>query len=316
MSNTGKLSVIISTYNRCESLKRVLNDLLENRDADGWSHEVIVVDNNSADATQQVVESYLEKFNSRLKYVYEPNQGLNFARNRGLNESEGTVVAYTDDDVLVSKDWVSSIEELFGEHDCDAVGGRVLPVFPENSPWWAKKYLKILTGAILVHDYGEGAMHYDPGKMNQFVGANMIFKKSIFERCGNFNTDIGLGRGTIGDDTELFNRMRKQGVEICYCGKILIRHPVERHRMTLRFIAKWNKDLGKYFVVKEGSESDTDIVYYFKIPRYLISRIGKNGLKLLGSVFNMGHFLKLWSMVFRDIGMVIQYHKEHKESHE
>lgn len=318
MSNLGAnkkilISIIIGTYNRCESLKNVLDSLLENRDTSGCDYEIIVVDNNSKDKTKDVVESYMDKFDGKLRYLFESNQGLNFARNSGARASSGDIIAYTDDDVIVSQDWIRQIRNFFLNSDYDAVGGRVLPTYPENAPWWIKKYSDILAGAILIHDYGEGTMLYDRSKMYQFVGANMAFKRGIFDECGYFQTNIGVGQGTMGAETEIFNRLTAHDKKIYYCGKILVWHPVEKCRMTLRFIAQWNIRLGKYFVVKKDGKIEDGITCLGGVPRYLIRRVLQNGVLICCNVFNKPKFLKLWNTVFRDIGMIKQYRKGPKQ---
>jgi len=310
VTDVKKISVIIGTYNRFESLSNTLESLLTNRDINGFDYEIIVVDNNSKDKTKDVVDRYINKFDGRLKYLFEPNQGLNYARNKGIRESKGEIVVFTDDDVIVSEDWINHIGEFFKNTDYDAVGGRVLPTYPENSPWWVKKYRNILAGAILVHDYGEDNIAYDRSKMNQFVGANMAFKRDVFDSCGYFQTNIGVGQGTMGAETEIFNRLTEHKKRICYCGKILVWHPVEQRRMTLRFIARWNVRLGKYMALNRDQSIDCNLKFYWGTPKYLIGRVLKNGVLICLNIFNKSEFLILWNKFFRDIGMIKQYCKE------
>jgi len=86
MEEKDFISVIICTYNRCESLKDTLDSLLA-QECDGtFNWEVIVVDNNSKDRTKEVVESYMHKFGGKLRYLFEPRQGKSHALNKEIKK--------------------------------------------------------------------------------------------------------------------------------------------------------------------------------------------------------------------------------------
>jgi len=155
------ISIVISTYNRCKILEEMLESLLQLDNSDNYIWEVIVVDNNSSDQTKDVVEHYIKKFNGKLKYTFEPQQGLNYARNRGLKEAQGDIITFTDDDVEVHHDWLENIWVCFSQQDCDAVGGRVLPVYPQETPQWVRDCQSFIDGTVLCHDYGENTMLYN-----------------------------------------------------------------------------------------------------------------------------------------------------------
>ena len=233
------ISVVICTYNRCESLKDTLNSLLIQKCEGNFDYEVIVVDNNSKDGTKEVVKEYEERFKGRLKYLFEPRQGLSYARNKGIKEAKGEIIAFTDDDCIVDREWLQNIWECFKRYKCDGLGGRVLPLYPENTPSWMKENKDLLSGPIVSHDYGEEIKIYDLDKMVPAVGANMAFKKSCFKELGLFREDIGAGKGMVGEDTEFFMRLLRKNKVLYYCGTALIWHKVEEKRMSLRYIGKW-----------------------------------------------------------------------------
>jgi len=103
------ISIVICTYNRSALLKKALDSVLNINTRPEISYEVIVIDNNSTDDTQSVVKSNEPKFDGRLKCFIELNKGLSNARNRGIKESEGGIIVFTDDDVKVDRDWILSI---------------------------------------------------------------------------------------------------------------------------------------------------------------------------------------------------------------
>ena len=102
------VTVIIATYNRADMLPGALESVLA-QEADGVRYEVIVVDNNSPDQTREVVESFIARGHRNLRYLFEGRQGVAYARNTALAHASAPIIAFTDDDVRVSPDWVAMI---------------------------------------------------------------------------------------------------------------------------------------------------------------------------------------------------------------
>jgi glycosyltransferase involved in cell wall biosynthesis len=161
LTTAPDVSIVISTYNRCEQLRHALESLLS-QEPDGVTWEAVVVDNNSTDDTPAVVESFRDRFGARLRYVFEPKQGLSFGRNAGISHAAAPLVAFTDDDVQPAADWVRRIKRCFDEHpEADFIGGKVLPIWPGVVPAW-------LTpdhwSPLALVDYGDEAFVVNPGK--------------------------------------------------------------------------------------------------------------------------------------------------------
>src|SRR5581483_927586 len=107
-----EVSVVLSTYNRAHVLPRALDSLAQ-QSFPPECYEVLIVDNNSNDGTRQIGESFCARF-SHFRYVFEPKQGLSHARNTGIRVARASLIAFTDDDVRASSDWVSTIADLAG----------------------------------------------------------------------------------------------------------------------------------------------------------------------------------------------------------
>ena len=104
-----KISVIVCTYNRAYLLKNCLRSLVDQL-VETSTFEVIIVNNNATDDTEEVAKSFTEKY-PNFRYIIEPNQGLSNARNRGYKEAKGEYVAYIDDDARAYTDWVENIHQ-------------------------------------------------------------------------------------------------------------------------------------------------------------------------------------------------------------
>src|SRR5579862_7177185 len=100
------ITVILCTYNRAETLGKALDSVAAQNMPISLTWEVLVVDNNSRDRTREVVQQYAAKFPGRFRYFFEPAQGLSRARNAGIAQATGDVIAFMDDDVTLDCNWL------------------------------------------------------------------------------------------------------------------------------------------------------------------------------------------------------------------
>jgi len=301
------ISVIIATYNRCESLKKALSTLIKQQVDGSFDYEIIIADNNSNDQTKKTVEDFMVSTSTRIRYVFEPVQGKSHALNTAIGLAQGEVLCFTDDDVLVDPFWLLNIKLCFEEHHCDGLGGRILPDYPSGGSYqWVRDNIDILMGAIVSYDYGEGTKPYAKPQC-EFFGANFAFRKKIFEECGLFSIDLGVGGPYLGEDSEYVNRLRKKNKKLYYCGQALVWHPVELRRTGYGFIASWNVSLGRYRVFSsEFKDLPDGLVYLFGMPVYLMRRMFYNSVGLLVNIFNKREFLKHWIHLSIDWGRAIE----------
>ena len=108
-----RLSIVIATYNRSSQLLHLLQSVVE-QTVPRQEWECVVVNNNSTDDTASAFETFSARYpDCNLRMVLEPNQGLSYARNRGIRESEGEYIAIVDDDERIAPDFVASYVALF-----------------------------------------------------------------------------------------------------------------------------------------------------------------------------------------------------------
>ena len=149
------------------------------------SWEVIVVDNNSSDNTRKVVEDFVRSSELNIRYVFEGKQGHSHARNTGVKEAKGEIIAFTDDDVIVEKSWIHNIDRIFKEDYVGCIGGKILPIWEKPCPKWLTKDLY---GYLALLDYGENPFYIDSPEI---WGANFAVKSSLFQKYGYFDTTLG-----------------------------------------------------------------------------------------------------------------------------
>lgn len=251
------ISTIICTYNRCESLKDTLRAVSLQTVPEGYSLETIVVDNNSKDQTRGVVEEMKSLYRWPLLYVFEGQQGLSAARNKGLSQASGSLIFFTDDDVMPEENWVVETLRGFDELKVDALGGKILPVWEVPAPEWMEKghQREQIWGMYALLDKGNDPVVADTAEGGLFYGANMSFKKEVLDQLGNFRTDLGVigNKRRLDDDTEMLQRLYAAGKRIGYWPASVVHHKVPKERMTLSYIRNWryNKALSS---VRTSSE--------------------------------------------------------------
>src|SRR6188768_2062989 len=103
------VSVVVSTYNRRQTLPRAIESLLDQRVPPSLRYEIIVVDNNCTDATRDLIADYLRRFPKVVRYAFEGRQGVSNGRNAGVRAARSPIVAFTDDDNVASRTWVATI---------------------------------------------------------------------------------------------------------------------------------------------------------------------------------------------------------------
>ena len=169
-----------------------------------------------------------------LRYIHEKRKGSSHARNRGIEEARGEIIAFLDDDVYVSPNWLTAILECFRRTGASAVGGRTITHW-EGEPELAVR-LKQAHGESL--DMGDRDLHLR-GRSVPGSG-NAACRRGVFDDGLRFSTDLGrVGSGLLsGEDTELFQRLQMQGKTIWYCAKAVVRHRASGERLTAAYLVK------------------------------------------------------------------------------
>ncbi|MBF0503855.1 MAG: glycosyltransferase family 2 protein [Candidatus Omnitrophica bacterium] len=297
-----KISVVISTFNRAHLIAQAIESLLVQTFKD---YEIIVIDDGSTDATKGALTPYLDK----IRYYYQPNQGISSARNLGIQKSRGEIIAFTDDDVSLDPNWLKCIEQCFRDNHCDVVGGRVLPVYPSNTPLWIRNNPTKISGGVVIYDYGDKTVVFDPSHY-RFIGANVAFRRQVLNECGGFREDLKYGsRIGMGEDTEIIERLIKKNKILYYCGNALVYHPVDLKRLTLRHAALWNTTLGRFAARQEHENSHQHFIYWFGVPRYLWRGIVIDAFRLCICLFYYPSLYDSCRNFFRKAGMISEYRR-------
>jgi glucosyl-dolichyl phosphate glucuronosyltransferase len=223
------ISAVLCTHNRARYLKKALESLTD-QTLTPDNYDIIVVDNRSTDATQEVVKSFSRV--RPVRYIYEPALGLARARNAGWRSAIGKYVAYLDDDAVASPAWLKNIINVFEtvvpRPGC--VGGKTCPIWEGQRPEWLPDDL---LPALSVVDWSETPHFMTELSAEWLVGTNIAFPLEVLQALGGFAP--GLDRvGTrllSGGDLFLERQILEAGYPCFYDPQIVVGHHIMQSRL-------------------------------------------------------------------------------------
>ena len=239
MTRQPDISIVVCTYNRATSLRLTLAALAAQMTPTRIVWEVVIVDNNSTDETRALAQSFVASAGIPAQYIFVAEQGLSRARNAGLAASRGDVIGFTDDDVEPASDWVYRIATAMEHTETDIVGGRILPMWSRVPPAWLR-HRPSLHGALAIMDHTSAVQVLDPRRAPSVWGANMAFRRCVFEQVGVFDTRRGLIGTTLhrGEEIDLVARGLAAGCRAVYDPTILVWHRISPERMRLSYLSR------------------------------------------------------------------------------
>jgi glycosyltransferase involved in cell wall biosynthesis len=224
------ISVVISTYDRPQFLKRSVNSVL-NQSISDKQYEILIIQNKYNKIPDDVKQSI---DNQQISWYSESGGSLSHGRNVGIKNAMGDIVAFLDDDAVADTYWLESIitsyESIQPEPDC--VGGPVIPQYESDPPEWLPDKL----GLIGICDYGENQRWLDfPDEY--IIGANMSFKLDKLVEIGGFPTNLGRQKGSLLSNEEIIVQ-EKLSTDPYYQPNARVTHHIENHRLTPSYLIR------------------------------------------------------------------------------
>jgi cellulose synthase/poly-beta-1,6-N-acetylglucosamine synthase-like glycosyltransferase len=232
------VSVILTTRFRVDSLRRCLESLRQCRVPPGWVAEILVVDNGCSNETKTIVEAMsAEATPGQFHYLCEPRQGKTFAVNKATAVAKGTIIAFTDDDAVVSTDWLDRMIEEFTDHPGIAlVAGKVAPL-PGHEPLVAVTRVKNRTQL-------DGL-----SSLEGFVlGCNLAIRREVLEKVRGRDTRIGPGRGLACEDIDFTYRVLRSGYRGVFSPEPVVLHEPGQRDREREYLRGWGAFYMKFFL--------------------------------------------------------------------
>lgn len=236
-----EISVIVPALNAEETIENCVGSLLNQR-YPKWRYEIIIVDNGLTDNTFKI----LQKFRKRIILLKETKKGSYCARNKGIRNAKGHIIAFTDSDCVADRKWLLYISKAFEDKRIKLVGGHI-------------KALK--TDSILLK-YCDIFCHpqalFFKSNTPFFATSNMAIRKKCLEHSAGFNESL-----KSGGDVELCSRLIKDKREIYYEPKAIVRHLY--HDSIVEFMKK-QLYYGKWHNFRR---QNLGICYSIPMPNYI-----------------------------------------------
>lgn len=228
------ISVIIPTYDRCQSLRECLLALSDQQLIDMTKVEIIVVENGPKAGVSELIESLRCHFES-LRYFYNAELGVSRARNVGLKNARGQILVFVDDDEIPRPQWLFELVRPFSwaEEKADIVCGECEPLWLVKRPDWLVD--QILSSYSV---RAEWAPEVSEMKPTQWVfEGNCAVRTELLREAGGFSTELGrVGTSLLSGEGVVFSRLRSEGAVAIFNPKALVAHQIFAEQLTVEWL--------------------------------------------------------------------------------
>lgn len=243
MQSNPRITACICTYNRDQFLYAALESLAK-QELSAEAYEIILVDNNSTDQTQKLAGAFAANYpDIHFHNFLEEKQGLSNARNCGIKEAKGEIIAFIDDDAIADPYYLTNLLQFFDANpSVMAAGGKILPYFypHDQEPAWLSWYLIGLLSCLDLGDQEKPFPRYP-------IGCNMIFRQSVFDHIGEFDPRLGRIENRLmgSEEKDLFIRVKEAGLPVYYVPQALVYHTIPPERTEDPFLRKVSQGIGQ-----------------------------------------------------------------------
>jgi GT2 family glycosyltransferase len=253
-----KLSIIIATHARPDSLARLLASLKPQ--IDSTRHQILIADNGTDDPTP------LPHDIGPVVHIHDPRPGKCRTQNRAIAEASGEIVACLDDDLTVAPAYVDAVEHFFADHpEFAAMKGRVLPASdPTAIAGTHACYLD-----LPIVDHGDRVI-----EVRGVIGANMAFRRDALDAVGLFDERLGPGACGHEEETEISARLRRAGFKIGYAPGALVHHDVDPARADRERFLRIARERGRCRMIHENhSVAQITLARFIAAVRLALARV-------------------------------------------
>ena len=190
--------------------------------------------------------------------------------NTGIRKSEGDVLAFVDDDVIVAPTWLQNLTGALHGGEWAGAGGRILPESGVSIPPWVPRDERYGLAPLAMFDLGPDA---DALSEPPF-GTNMAFRREMFQKHGYFRTDLGPRPGSAirSEDTEFGGRLLAAGERLRYEPSAVVYHALPNERLRKEYFLEWWAGKGRAEVVQLGIPAGTRWLF-LGVPLFLLRRL-------------------------------------------
>jgi glycosyltransferase involved in cell wall biosynthesis len=229
------VTVVLPTYRRDAALGRALSGLARQNDP-GVPWELIVVDNDDAPGAEATVETAAAALPVPVRLVKERRRGASCARNRGIAEATGKIIAFIDDDVVPDNDWLRRLLVPVLAGHSDAAGGRVVLDPSVRRPHWFDPSWM----SQCLAEFGPDEKEHDVPPGGYVLTASAAFRADLLRATGGLDEVLGPRPGVpmVNDDMGLCQRFAALGGTIRFVPDALVVHELPANRLQRRYLVR------------------------------------------------------------------------------
>lgn len=239
----SRVTIAICTWNRAKLLDQTLAAMRDLVIPEGVEWEVLVVNNNCSDRTDEVIASHSDFL--PIRRLFQALPGKSHAANLAIEHAVGDLILWTDDDVLVAPRWLAEFVEAAQRHpEAAYFGGTVDPLFEVDPPGWIRRHMPVLGDIYAIRQFGEEIRPLGPLEFP--FGANMAIRREIHE-AHRFDVHLGpSGDDQVrGEEIVLFGGMKRHDLIGIWVGTARVQHFIPAERLNRQYIWKWYFGLGR-----------------------------------------------------------------------
>lgn len=247
-----RVTIAVCTFNRAESLRRTLSSLEAMYVPGGLDWEIVVVNNNSRDQTDFVIESFADRL--PVHREFEAQAGLSHARNRAIHAATGDYIIWTDDDVVVDPKWLDAYTDAFRcWPDAAVFGGRITPRYECPAVKWIREAEPLLAGPLAIRDFGEQCLPLSIEEERLPFGANFAVR-SAEQRLFRFDPELGVGpsRLRLGEEIDVIERILRSGAVGYWVPSARVEHCIGLERQKVAYFERYFAGWGETVAYRAG----------------------------------------------------------------
>jgi len=224
----SKINICVCTFRRPKMLTRLLESLINLEQPKDCKFSIVVVDNDTEQSAQSIVDEFKKKSDIQIEYYVEPRRNISHARNLSVRKADGDFIAFIDDDEVASPSWFIKMMNILKEYHADGVRGPVQGVY-EHTPKWIEK------GRF----FDKNGKKFESGQKlnwNEMSTSNCLLKRdSLNVLQGPFSPDFGC---TGGEDSHMFKQLIQLGYRFVWASNALVEEWIPSNRAKARYLLR------------------------------------------------------------------------------
>jgi len=283
------VSVCICTYRRPVLLNRLLIKLSRQDTRGLFSYSLVIADNDDQQSAKEVVLAFADGSKLDITYCVEPRRSISFARNKTIEEANGNLIAFIDDDELPPPDWLYYLQKTLKDYRAAGVFGPVRPHFDKAPPAW-----------LIKGRFCERPEHHTGFVMpwTECRTGNVLIDKRILNGIEPvFRSEFGAG----ASDIDLFRRLIEAGHKFIWCNEAFVYEVVSPNRWKRSFMVKRALLRGRISLLHPESQLTNILKSLVAVPLYSLAL---PLLQLTGHHHFMNYLVKLCDHAGRLLALV------------